>query len=360
MAINFLQFNNVVDYILDIGKPVMIRGRHGIGKSEVVYQTANRRNRKVIERRLSQMTEGDLIGLPVVNGDSTSWNPPDWFKQAQSEPVVLFFDEVDRATLEVRQGVFQLTDSHAMNGHKLHPDTVIMAACNGGTHGAQYQVSSLDPAELDRWTVYDIEPTVEDWINYANGKVHPITLEFINGNRSHLEFIGEFEPNKKYPSRRSWFRFDSALKKGNLLENRKANLSTIYHLADGFLGFEAAVAFRDFCDKYEDQVSVEDILDKGLHTRTKKFSLAAHSEMVDKILISGRCDKKLNKTEMQNLVDYFIDLPSEVALKLFDGLSKRLSSPAPYNTLAFHKAFASDGRSCNEKIAAFWTGERKQ
>jgi hypothetical protein len=82
--------------------------------------------------------------------------------------------------------------------------------------------------------------------------------------------------------------------------------------------------------------------------------------MVDKILISGRCDKKLNKTEMQNLVDYFIDLPSEVALKLFDGLSKRLSSPAPYNTLAFHKAFASDGRSCNEKIAAFWTGERKQ
>jgi hypothetical protein len=79
--------------------------------------------------------------------------------------------------------------------------------------------------------------------------------------------------------------------------------------------------------------------------------------LVDKILESGRCDKKLKKEEMQNLVDYFIDLPSEVAIKLFDGLSKRLSKPMPANTLAMHKAFASDGRSCNEKIAAFWSGK---
>jgi hypothetical protein len=294
----------------------------------------------------------------VVDGDSTTWNPPDWFKSAQNAPCILFFDEVDRATLEVRQGVFQLTDSHALNGHKLHKDTVIVAACNGGVHGAQYQVSSLDPAELDRWTVFDIEPTVEDWINYANGKVHNIVLEFINGNRQHLEYVGEFEPNKKYPSRRSWFRFNDALVNAKILDNGKANLSIIYHLANGFLGFEAATSFRDFVQNYEDQVSVEDILDKGLSKRTKKFSLAAHTELVDKILISGRCDKKLNAKEMQNLADYFIDLPSEAAIKLFDGLSKRLSSPVPANTLAIHKAKSSDGRSCNDKIMSFWTGEK--
>ena len=357
MAIDFKNFVKVAPFVLDIQKPLMLRGRHGVGKSELVYQIAASRGLPVIERRISQMSEGDLLGLPVVNGDSTAWNPPDWFKAAMVKPCVLFLDEVDRGSLEVRQGIFQLTDSHALNGHKLHKDTLIIAACNGGTHGAQYQVASLDPAELDRWTVFDVEPTVQDWLDYASGKVHPLVHEFIVGNRGHLEFIGEFEPNKKYPSRRSWFRLDSALKASGLLDDRKANAGIVYNLATGFVGFEAAVAFRDFVEKYEDQVSVEDILDKGLHTRTKGFQIQQHVVLVDKILESGRCDKKLNKAEMQNLVDYFIDLPSEVAIKLFDGLSKRLSKPMPANTLAMHKAFASDGRSCNEKIAAFWSGK---
>ena len=39
--------------------PVMIRGRHGIGKSQVVYQLAEKLGMKVVERRASQMTEGD-------------------------------------------------------------------------------------------------------------------------------------------------------------------------------------------------------------------------------------------------------------------------------------------------------------
>ena len=42
--------------------PLMIRGRHGIGKSQSVYQIAAKLGLPVIERRLSQMTEGDKIG----------------------------------------------------------------------------------------------------------------------------------------------------------------------------------------------------------------------------------------------------------------------------------------------------------
>ena len=84
---------------------VCIRGRHAVGKSESVYQAAQkifdevyknpeackRMIRKlggkvktpegwvtewnydmgvpVVERRLSQMTEGDIIGLPFLNGE---------------------------------------------------------------------------------------------------------------------------------------------------------------------------------------------------------------------------------------------------------------------------------------------------
>ena len=93
---------------------------------------------------------------------------------------MLFLDEVDRATQEVRQGLFELTDSRKINGWRLLPETLIVAAVNGGEHGAQYQVGEMDPAELDRYTVFDLEPSIEDWLDWAKGKVQTEIWDFIN------------------------------------------------------------------------------------------------------------------------------------------------------------------------------------
>ena len=126
MSVDFKTFVEVVGFVTDVRKPVLIRGRHGIGKSEVVYQLAEQVDLPVVERRASQMTEGDLVGLPSTDGNTTTFNPPDWFKECCEEPRVLFLDEIDRATVEVRQGIFELTDSRKLNGHHLHPDTLII------------------------------------------------------------------------------------------------------------------------------------------------------------------------------------------------------------------------------------------
>ena len=192
MAIDFNTFLSVAPHILNSRLPILIRGRHGVGKSEVVYQVAAARELPVVERRASQMTEGDLLGLPdcadLPDGRrATTWNAPDWLVEACTRPVVLFLDEVDRATIEVRQGLFELTDSRKINGWRLHADTLIIAAVNGGEHGAQYQVGEMDPAELDRWTVFDIEPSIEDWLGWAKDNVHTMVWDFINHNHAHLE-----------------------------------------------------------------------------------------------------------------------------------------------------------------------------
>ena len=162
MAIDFKTFSSIINPILNAKFPVLVRGRHGIGKSTIVYQKAEELGLPVVERRASQMTEGDLLGLPKVAKGVTTWCAPDWLAEACSKPVVLFLDEVDRATMEVRQGIFELCDSRKIAGHTLHPDTLIFACVNGGEHGSQYQVGEMDPAELDRYTVFDVEPSVEE------------------------------------------------------------------------------------------------------------------------------------------------------------------------------------------------------
>ena len=368
MAIDFATFTTLAPYVIDVRKPILVRGRHGIGKSEIVYQLAADLGLPVVERRASQMTEGDLLGLPdnrdseVAGIKATTWNPPDWFLTACSQPVVLFLDEVDRATTEVRQGIFELTDSRKLNGYRLHPDTHVVAAVNGGEHGSQYQVGEMDPAELDRWTVFDIEPTVEDFLKWANGKVAGEIWDFINQNHTHLEHKGDFEPNKVYPSRRSWVRFNECLVKGQLLQKFPAGSPTIHQLARAFVGFEAAVAFNDFLANYERQVSVEDILDAGKVERTKDFKINDHVALVDKMLASGRLTAPsaadaqkptLTTAQAQNLVDYWVTLPSEPAMKLF----KQMGTLCVGNCSLLHGMSSSSGVAFKARLVLVLTGK---
>lgn len=319
MAIDFLTFSQIINPILNAKFPVLIRGRHGIGKSTIVYQKAKELRLPVVERRASQMTEGDLLGLPKITKGVTTWCAPDWLSEACSKPVVLFLDEVDRATMEVRQGIFELCDSRKIAGHSLHKDTLIFACVNGGEHGSQYQVGEFDPAELDRYTVFDVEPTVEDWLAWAKGKVLVEVWDFINHNHKHLEHSDDYEPNKVYPSRRSWERLSQTLSK--MGTELKAN-TALYHITSGFVGFEAAVAFKDFVDTYERQVTVENILDEGRFELVENWKINDHNAMVEKFKSKDIFKYRLNDTQLNNLAKYFISLPSEIVMVLWQAMAQ--------------------------------------
>ena len=339
ISIDFASFTRLVPHVVNEAKPVLIRGRHGIGKSEIVYQIADQLGLPVVERRASQMTEGDLVGLPSINGNRTSFNPPDWFKQACENPVVLFLDEVDRAVIEVRQGIFELTDSRKLNGHVLHPDTRIFAAVNGGKHAANYQVGEMDPAELDRWTVFDVEPTVQDWLDWAKDKVDNTIFNFIQSNQNHLEHTdGEFEPNKKYPSRRSWKRCSDVLKGTGMLDNvgtkRFAEVSNdITSLAAAFIGTEGAIEFAEFCRNYNRQVTPEDIINEGDMEKVKDYGLNEHVALIMKMENSDLIKEEFTEKQTLNMATYFVSLPSEAAMKLWGAIGVNRQ-----NTIKLHKA----------------------
>lgn len=352
MAVDFTTFSQIVHHVTNVRKPVLLRGRHGIGKSTVVYQYAAQHNMEVVERRASQMTEGDLVGLPTIENNSTTFNPPDWFKAACDRPVVLFLDEVDRATLEVRQGIFELTDSRKLNGHTLHEDTLVFAAVNGGEHGAQYQVGEMDPAELDRWTVFDIEPSVEDWLTWAkDSEVSAEIWNFINQNRNHLDHTDDFEPNKVYPSRRSWERLDQCLTQADLLQESSP---VLYNLTSAFVGFEAAVAFNDFVLNYDRQVTTDDILVHGNFAKVADFGINDHTAIIDKFEAEETFHNELDQELVNNLARYFVMLPSEVAMKLWTVMGKGDVN----NTVKLHKSEV-DGESVSKHFVRLINGSEE-
>jgi hypothetical protein len=350
MQLDFATFVRIAKPILDNKLPLLLRGRHGIGKSQIVYQIAAQRGLSVVERRCSQMSEGDLVGLPIISGDSTKWNPPDWFKMACDNPVLLFLDEVDRGVIEVRQGIFELTDSRKLNGHNLHPDTLIVAAVNGGESGSQYQVGEMDPAELDRWTAFDLSPTVEDWLSWAKTNTDQFVFDFINVNRDHLEHKGDFEPNKVYPSRRSWKRLNDVLVGADMFNEK--NMKDIRNIAVGFVGYEAAIALHDFVEKYDRQVTPEEVIVEGKIEKTEKFTLIEHCALIDKMVNKNMFAGKMPKSQIENLARYFVSLPSEAAMKIWHSFG----TGEPDNATLFHSVTVN-GVTAGKHLASLLTGK---
>jgi hypothetical protein len=101
----------------------------------------------------------------------------------------------------------------------------------------------------------------------------------------------------------------STLAKVGMLDNESADLGLLFNLSHGFVGFEAAVAFRDFVENYERQVTVEDILDHGKIDKTKDFGLVDHVAMIEKIDASDVFAKPIESDRMTNLLNTLILYP---------------------------------------------------
>ena len=256
---------------------VLAKGPTGIGKSHIVHQVGKRLNMEVVDRRLSYMTEGDLIGLPELVDGTTRFAPVDWFIRACNEPLILFFDELNRATIEVQQCAFQIVLDRELNGHKLHPETRVYAAIN---EGSDYQVSDMDPALLRRFWSIGLEPTTNDWLDWAGttGNIDPIIVEFITKYPAKLRHEGQFEPGKVYPNPASWARLDAAFKHANITpsETIETNESSIrdlqYSMSLGFIGAETTIAFNEFIRKYKSNFGALDVFDRytpGSSTKSK-------------------------------------------------------------------------------------------
>ena len=270
MSLYSLKFSEAlpaIKAVMEQKLPIMIRGRHGIGKSQIVYQLAAELGAPVIEQRASQMTEGDLLGLPsakpgeVGNIKTTEFNPPAWFARACSERVVLFLDEVDRATREVRQGLFQLNDSRRIGRYELHPETMIIAAVNGGMHGHNYQVNELDPAELDRYFIVDVHADFVEWKTWAvKQSLNPLVISFVENHQQYFESKQDPIPNEIYPSPRSWDRFSSVLGAKTSKKEIEAKAGTVTTILAGFCGLDCATSFVKFVRNQKAEVTLKEAL----------------------------------------------------------------------------------------------------
>ena len=226
---------------------IMLAGKHGIGKSEIITNFFASKGMKVVSLFLGQMSDpGDLIGLQKTSADgqSTEFLPPYWFPK-DNVPVVLFLDELNRARQEVLQTIMDLALNRTLAGRKLPAGSRVISAVNTGE---QYQLTELDPALVSRFNLYDFRPTAKDWLDWAKEKgLDERVVSFLFKNPVYLDSDGDAEKDfpalDKTPDRRGWE------KVARILSGNPSPSRTTCKLICGIVGVKVGLMFYNSLSK---------------------------------------------------------------------------------------------------------------
>ena len=332
---------------------IMLVGKHGIGKSEILTSYFNSKGMKVVTLFLGQMADpGDIIGIPSkvekqdAEGKATSrtdFTPPYWFPQ-DGQPIVLFLDELNRARPEILQTVMDLTLNRKLAGKALPEGSHVISAVNDGD---EYQLTDLDPALVSRFNIYEFKPTVEEWLNWAVGqKLDERVINFIQDNPTWLDGdTKEYRGLEKSADRRAWKHVsDVMLKVDDIKDIHKRIIA-------GIVGAGAAAAFIQSAQQRH-AITGKDLLlkyDKTMKT-VEKYQLheyAILNESVFRFLENTKINEREKKVVAKNLgqyIDYLRKMKKKEALANFTSIFEKgtyeqaiafmvVNAPEVYDTL---------------------------
>jgi MoxR-like ATPase len=157
-------------------RPVLLIGRHGVGKSESLRAAAKKLNIGFITRDLSVMEPPDLVGLPTLAGGVTRYCPPDFLPTGGNG--LLVFEELNRCPSYMRAPTLQLLSDRSLNDYRLPAGWLPVAAINPDDH--EYEVEGLDPALRSRFVQVAVEADQQEWLAWARDEgIHPAVLAYV-------------------------------------------------------------------------------------------------------------------------------------------------------------------------------------
>ncbi len=316
---------------------IMLMGKHGIGKSQILEKFYTAKGCKVVSLFLGQMSDpGDLIGIPHKNEETghTEFMPPYWFP-TDDTPVVLFLDELNRARPEVLQTIMDLALNRKLAGRSLPAGSRIISAVN---NGEEYQLTDLDPALVSRFNIYEFVPSVQDWLLWANKNgIDERIVTYISSNPKALDnqtAVEDLENLEKTPDRRGWVRVSEIIKGKDVLKNSHKSMIA------GIIGGVGASRFFDFLD-HNHILTAKELLQGNFELNKIKLDsyktpqFATINDAVFVYLESNKYGDKDKGIMSQNLAAYFNYLESKKLREAMAHFANMFSGTMYPNALVF-------------------------
>ena len=191
-----------------------ITSKPGVAKSAIIKSIADKLQFQFFDIRLSMVDETDVglfpkVGIMTVNGvefDVLKHIVPEWAVMANEKPSIIFFEELNRSQLAVRNAALQILLERSI-GFKFHfNDNVLMVASGNLGEEDGTDVEEFDAALNNRLIHINHMLDVNDWVDgYARNNVHPVIVSFLrNSGAAHFYKKSDADGTKAYATPRSW------------------------------------------------------------------------------------------------------------------------------------------------------------
>jgi hypothetical protein len=180
-AITLAQAASDLEINATLGIPTILVGLVGVGKTDVVRQTAIKLGWPVIEKRASQMAETDLtLPMPDHASGRIMNFVPDWLPRVDrdGDHGFILFDELSDAAIGVQAALNQLILEGELPGYKKPNGWIVVATGNRASDRAAAQRFSR--ATANRLAIFEIALDVASWLAWATlANVHPLLIAYV-------------------------------------------------------------------------------------------------------------------------------------------------------------------------------------
>ncbi|CAG9254990.1 MoxR-like ATPase [Paraburkholderia unamae] len=209
MQVNVSQLKALLTAYVPKRLPVLITGRPGIGKSDIVEQVSDALDHDLMISHPVVEDPTDSKGLPFAAADGRSarflpFGDLEHALQPRKRPLIWFLDDLGQASPAVQAAKMQLLLARRIGEHRLPDNVTFLAATNRRNDNAGVS-GILDPLISRFATVVELEATIEEWTAWAVANdVAPELIAFLRFRPGLLSVQKTSRDIEATPSPRSW------------------------------------------------------------------------------------------------------------------------------------------------------------
>lgn len=175
---------------------VLIKGKPGIGKSDIVEQAAKNANAELIISHPVVSDPTDYKGMPFQDGTKADFLPFGELNRIieADKPTVFFLDDLGQAPASVQAACMQLLLARRINNFKVSDHVTFVAATNRKEDKAGV-TGILEPVKSRFASIVELNVNTDDWCEWA--VAHDMPHELVSFMRFRPDLLDKDTPASK-------------------------------------------------------------------------------------------------------------------------------------------------------------------